>query len=122
MESAAKASDDDDRNDAVQQEEIRRRNAYPGATNSVGSIHQRQWFLSLDREESGFSRARTGADKGRWVRVTNSDGVASGFEPFFVMGRDVEKSVVTGRSAMDVMDDAGVKNYMGRKMWRPILE
>jgi len=102
---------------ADQDEQIRRNNAYPGATNTIGSIHQRQWFLSLDRVSSGFVR-----EAGRWVRKTSDDGMLEGFETFFVRGRDVERSVVTGRLAEDVMADEGVKGYMGRKMWRPITE
>ncbi|KAJ9498152.1 hypothetical protein H2202_006303 [Exophiala xenobiotica] len=34
--------------------QIRLNNAYPGATNSINSIHQRKWFLSLEREACGF--------------------------------------------------------------------
>lgn len=118
---AAVASDDESK-DAVEREEIRLSNAYPGATNSIGSIHQRNWFLSLDREASGFEKARHGPSRGRWMRKVQEDQSLGGFEPFIVMGRDVEKSVVTGRKAMDIMADAGVEQYMGRKMWRPIRE
>lgn len=118
----AAAASDDEAKDVLQREQIRVDNAYPGATNSIGSIHQRQWFLSLDREASGFVKATKGTDRGRWIREDNRDGTRSGFETFAVMGRDVERSVVTGRTAMDVMEDGGVKNYMGRKMWRPITE
>ncbi|KAM0719856.1 hypothetical protein Q7P37_003991 [Cladosporium fusiforme] len=92
---------------------IRANNAYTGAANTIGSVHQRHWFLSLDRKNSGFSKARSGDDVGRWV---------GGWDPFIVFGRDVERSVVTGRNADEVMADEGVERFMGRKMWRPITE
>lgn len=98
---AAAASDTEDTT-------IRQHNAYPGAHNSVGSVHQRRWFLSLARPQSGFRK-----QGGKWV---------DGFAPFFVRGRDVERSVVTGRTAGGVMEDEGVERFEGRKMWRPILE
>ncbi|KIX00445.1 uncharacterized protein Z518_10584 [Rhinocladiella mackenziei CBS 650.93] len=34
--------------------QVRHSNAYPGATNSINSIHQRRWYISLDRAASGF--------------------------------------------------------------------
>ncbi|KAK5131789.1 hypothetical protein LTR08_000544 [Meristemomyces frigidus] len=93
---------------------IRANNAYTGATNSIGSIHQRHWFVTLDRKYSGFHKARSGPDEGRWV--------GGPWEPFYVRGREVERSVVTGRSAEEVMADEGVQKFVGRKMWRPIME
>ncbi|KAK4551870.1 hypothetical protein LTR86_010866 [Recurvomyces mirabilis] len=111
---AAIASDGEAQNHNEEEDaRIRLNNAYPGAENTIGSIHQRHWFLTLDRRNSGFHKARSGPDVGRWV---------GGFEPFFVMGRDEERSVVTGRKADDVMSDEGVNAFVGRKMWRPIVE
>jgi len=118
---AALASDAEDGGDD-EDEAIRLNNAYPGATNSIGSIHQRQWFLTLDRISSGFVKARRGADAGRWERARREDGTVGGFETFIVRGREMERSVVTGRLAADVMDDEGITSYAGRKMWRPITE
>lgn len=89
---------------------IRANNAYTGATNSIGSVHQRHWFLTLDRRNSGF---RKDAATGRWEGPC---------EPFFVRGRDVERSVLTGRNADEVMKDEGVEKFVGRKMWRAIVE
>ncbi|KAI9810176.1 MAG: hypothetical protein M1827_006622 [Pycnora praestabilis] len=122
-------------------EEVRLTNAYPGATNTIGSIHQRRWYLSLDRANSGFDRTRDKHGKVRWVRKavtdsysadngTNERGVEKdgaedellGFEPFFVRGRDHEVSVITGRSADNVMADEGVEGFVGRKGWKPVLE
>ena len=130
---AAGASDAED-----QDETIRVTNAYPGASNTIGSIHQRQWFLSLDRLSSGFVKSRTGNDEGRWTRrladakVTERQhhgdrrgcevAETTGFDTFIVRGRDVERSVVTGRLAKDVYEDEGVSGYEGRKMWRPVVE
>ena len=101
--SVASADDDaalaSDVEDAETDSLIRTTNAYPGATNTIGSIHQRHWFLTLDRKYSGFSKARQGQDEGRWVGP---------WEAFFVLGREHERSIVTGRLADDVMADEGV--------------
>ncbi|KAK1716614.1 DNA polymerase ligase-domain-containing protein [Colletotrichum lupini] len=42
----------------VEDEFVRRTNAYRGAENSVGSVYQRRWYLSLDREACGFERRK----------------------------------------------------------------
>lgn len=107
-------------------EQVRLTNAYPGATNSIGSIHQRRWYLSMDRYASGFRPLpRELGNKGgrrEWVRRWE-DGKLLGFEPFFVMGRDVERSVVTGRRAEEVMADEGVEGgWVGRRGWRAVVE
>lgn len=108
--------------------EVRRTNAYPGAVNSIGSVHQRKWFLSLDREECGFARTRK---DGRvwWERQEAADGDREGSDPgqgrlqwpFYVRGPDHERSIVTGRLGVEVLRDEGVVGYVGRKGWRPIL-
>jgi hypothetical protein len=103
VDNAGIASDNED------EDTIRENNAYPGAINSIGSVHQRHWFLTLDRRQSGFKKAKNGEWIGSW-------------EPFFVRGRDHERSVVTRRNADEVMEDEGVEKFVGRKMWRPILE
>ncbi|KAL9095820.1 MAG: hypothetical protein Q9165_001817 [Trypethelium subeluteriae] len=131
---AGHASDDADegRNEA-EDRMIRATNAYPDATNSIGSVHQRRWVLTLDREASGFVRVRKGAERGRWARGRTPQGGGGGgggleeqreggWEPFYVCGREEERSVVTGRLAGEIMQDEGVEGYAGRKMWRPILE
>lgn len=92
---------------------IRANNAYNGSLNTIGSVHQRHWFLTLDRTASGFRKSRSGPDAGQWI---------GNWEPFFVMGRDYETSVITGRTADEVMADQGVEKFVGRKMWRPIVE
>lgn len=107
-------------------EEVRRTNAYPGAKNSIGSIHQRRWFLSMDRWASGFRPlgVEEGGGKGgrrRWVRRWEG-GRELGFESFFVRGREVERSVVTGRRAGEVMAYEGVEGFVGRKVWRAVIE
>lgn len=106
-------------------EEVRLTNAYPGATNSIGSIHQRRWYLSMDRYASGFrpSRKENRSKGGRrmWTRRREGERLL-GFEPFFVMGRETERSVVTGRTADEVMADGGVRDFVGRKGWRPVTE
>jgi hypothetical protein len=107
-EEAALASEVEDEDAA-----IRSNNAYTGSTNTIGSIHQRHWFLTLDRVNTGFHKARNGPDRGRWI---------GGSESFIVRGREVERSVVSGRSADEVMADADIKAFQGRKMWRPITE
>ncbi|KAI9797687.1 MAG: hypothetical protein M1833_005348 [Piccolia ochrophora] len=103
---------------AITDETIRLTNAYPGANNTIGSIHQRRWYLSLDRTNSGFVRTRTANGGVEWVKRSEEEG----FPPFFVRGRDVERSVVTGRGADEVMRDEGVEGFVGRKGWRAVME
>jgi hypothetical protein len=88
-------------------------NAYPGSINSIGSIHQRRWFMSLDRQSSGFVLSKSGSEKGTWVR--GEDG--GGFKPFYVRGKEFERSVVTGRLAREVESDEGVVGFVGRARW-----
>jgi len=124
----ASASDDN--------EIIRLHNAYPGATNSINSIHQRRWFLSLDRRASGFIPSPSGQKVfGRplWTRavvpdrtiattISSSSSSPTGFPKFAVLGRDHEISVVTGRMASDILADEGVQGYVPRPHWRPVTE
>lgn len=100
-------NEDDIDTDTDEDATTRLHNAYPGSTNSIGSIHQRHWFLMLDRRSSGFLPSQ-----GKWQR----DGDA-GFEPFLVRGRDYERSVVTGRLAREVEADEAVEGYVGRAGW-----
>lgn len=95
-------------------------NAYPGAVNSIGSIHQRRWFITLDRTNSGF--VRDGKSK-TWKRKPppSPDQDALGFEPFYVYGPEFERSVVTGRTGNDVLNDENVKGFTPRRGWRPVL-
>lgn len=95
-------------------------NAYPGAVNSIGSIHQRRWFITLDRTNSGFFR--DGKSK-TWKRKPPSspDQDALGFEPFYVRGPEFERSVVTGRTGNDVLNDENVEGFTPRRGWRPVL-
>lgn len=121
---AAVASDDED-------EMIRANNAYPGATNDIGSIHQRRWYLSIDRKACGFEKQTAKSASGFistvWVRKTSDSspvdsgvGAALGFERFVVGGRDTERSVVTGRLGSEILADEGVVGYVPRGLWRPI--
>ena len=102
--------------------QIRLSNAYPGAINSIHSIHQRRWYLSLDRHSSGFARLAESDGAKRWVRRRDEEGRLGGFETFFVRGREVERSVVTGRMGGDVLGDEGVEGFVGRKGWRAVVE
>ncbi|GAD94012.1 conserved hypothetical protein [Paecilomyces variotii No. 5] len=119
---SASASDEEDID-----ERTRLTNAYPGAVNSVGSIHQRRWFITLDRLNSGFepaSTTRSGSGKKSWIRKGN-DGVNQellGFEPFYIRGPEVERSVVTGRLGKEVLEDEGVEGFTPRRGWKPVLE
>jgi DNA polymerase Ligase (LigD) len=104
-------------------ETIRLANAYPGATNDINSVHQRKWYLSMDRNSSGFYPVRDNRTGLRtWTRKTGPGGMLYGFEKFWVMGRDVERSVITGRLAKDIMEDEGVEGYVPRGLWRPVTE
>ena len=106
--------------DDEEDHEIRLNNAYTGSINSIGSIHQRTWYVSLDKESSGFQRRR-GKHGLSWER-RREEGMLLGFEPFFVRGRDGERSVVTGRLGKEVLADEGVLDYVSRAGWRPVLE
>lgn len=129
----------------LEDEEVRRTNAYPGATNSIGSVHQRRWYLSLDREASGFvKRRREGrtvwestdvrpaptarspqeAEEGEKEAKVDGDGAATPrlTYPFYVRGVEHERSVVTGRLGSEVLGDEGVVGYVGRKGWQAILK
>jgi hypothetical protein len=78
----------------------------------------------MDRENSGFEprRVSTGDGRSKRVWVRSSDGSElSGFEPFYVRGPEVERSVVTGRRGQDVLEDEGVEGFIGRKGWRAVL-
>ncbi|KAI1465516.1 DNA polymerase ligase-domain-containing protein [Daldinia caldariorum] len=128
----------------LEDEQVRRTNAYPGAENSIGSVHQRRWYLSLDREACGFvKRRRAGRvvwedkeeakEEGKEEVQGHADddddddgGGGSGSEnrlkfPFYVCGAELERSVVTGRTGADVLKDEGVVGHIGRKGWRPVL-
>jgi hypothetical protein len=104
--------DEDIDTDAEEDAQTRLTNAYPGSTNSVESVHQRRWFMLLDRASSGFVRD---IGTGLWVRNRTRDG--DGFESFLVRGRDFERSVVTGRLAKEVEEDEGVTGFVGRREW-----
>jgi hypothetical protein len=45
-----------------------------------------------------------------------------GFEPFFVLGTEVEQSVVTRRLAREVESDEAVEGFVGRVNWEPVLK
>lgn len=105
--------------------EIQRNNAYTGSYNTIGSIHQRRWWLSLDRGSSGFE-AKRGLDSSNpsrkaWVRKRTDDGLL-GFDPFYVRGPDFERSVVTGRLGSDVLNDEKVEGFVPRMRWMPVLK
>ncbi|KAI1743193.1 DNA polymerase ligase-domain-containing protein [Xylaria scruposa] len=129
----------------LEDEEVRRTNAYPGAINSIGSVHQRRWYLSLDREASGFvKRRREGrvvwesadahsegaagvrrkAVRGRNEKNSNQDEATTSrlAYPFYVRGVEHERSVVTGRLGSEVLKDEGVVGYIGRKGWQAVLK
>lgn len=103
--------------------QIQRNNAYPGSFNTIGSIHQRRWYLSLDRLNSGFEPPmRTKAKKWTPRQSGNNDGpLALGFEPFYVGGPEIERSIVTGRLAADVLEDEGVDDFVPRRGWRAVV-
>ncbi|KAF2476326.1 uncharacterized protein BDR25DRAFT_349421 [Lindgomyces ingoldianus] len=72
-------------------------NAYSGASNNIGSIHQRRGFV---------------LEKGMW-RV-EGDG---GFEPFYARRRNFERSIVTGRLAREVESNKGFERFAGWMGW-----
>lgn len=108
----ADASDDE-----AETSNISTTNAYPGATNSIGSVHQRNWFVLLDKTNSGLMKTKSGPDEGKWIAANGKS-----FKPFFVQGAEVERSVVTGRTSEEVMRDEGVEGFIARKRWRPVMD
>ncbi|EKV04309.1 hypothetical protein PDIG_16660 [Penicillium digitatum PHI26] len=102
--------------------EIQRNNAYPGSSNTIGSIHQRRWYLSLDRESSGFERTNKPRGlKEIGQKTWTPKSVGQGFEPFYVHGPVYEWSIVTARLGRDVLDDEAVEDFVPRRGWRPVL-
>ena len=115
--------------------EVRRTNAYPGASNTIGSVHQRKWFLSMDREASGFVKTRKG-NRVVWEKkigeytlkprdnIVDGNGSESSGRisyPFYVRGPEFERSVITGRLGNDILSDEGVTRFVNRKGWRPVV-
>jgi hypothetical protein len=116
----------------LEDEEVRRTNAYTGATNTIGSIHQRRWYLSMHRMSCGFAkRCKNGrtswepAGEPNSQEQENFDDVgndAARFTyPFYVRGPAEERSVVTGRQAKDIMRDEGVQGFVTRAFWKPVV-
>lgn len=106
--------------------QIQKNNAYPGSSNTIGSIHQRRWYLSLDRDNSGFEPKyyydeNSRSKKKTWVRRSLHKQGPCGFEPFYVYGPDIERSMVTNRRGCDVLQDEGVNDFLPRRGWRPVL-
>lgn len=101
--------------DSEEDFQTRSANAYPGSTNTIGSVHQRHWFLQLDRQNSGFDldKSHLPGGKKQWKRGSGG----RGFEAFIVRGRDYERSVVTGRLSREVESDEGLEGYVGRGGW-----
>lgn len=61
--------------------------------------------------------------KKRWIQNRDPDtGEVMGFEPFYVRGPEMERSVVTGRLGRDVLEDEGVQGFIPRRGWRAALE
>jgi len=99
--------------------EIRSQNAYTGSSNTIDSIHQRWWFLAMDKASCGLVRGKSADGKVTWT--AGNEGTKRAY-PFLVMGRDVETSVVTGRKAADVLEDEGVVGFVPRGGWRAAVD
>ncbi|PTB68833.1 hypothetical protein BBK36DRAFT_154634 [Trichoderma citrinoviride] len=104
-----------------QDAQVRLTNAYTGASNTIGSVYQRRWYLSLDRRASGFTEKRR-----RGGHADPLSGPEPGLcrlsYPFYVRGPQFERSVVTGRLAEDILRDEGVTGFVPRKGWTPVLK
>ncbi|KAK8184239.1 DNA polymerase ligase-domain-containing protein [Phyllosticta citribraziliensis] len=94
---------------------IRATNAYTGATNSIGSVHSRQWFVSMNKQLCGTASHLASRDR-------RDDGRENATATFLVCGPAVERSVVTGRLAADVVADEGVVGFVPRSGWRAIVD
>lgn len=121
----------------LEDEQVRRTNAYPGASNSIGSVHQRRWYLSLDRPACGFVEKKRGGrtvwelpeSEGSNVDEPGSDERTQGNQeparlrfPFRVRGPEYERSVVTGRRGDDVLRHEGVTGFVRRMGWAPVMD
>lgn len=116
----ANVSADDRELRELENDEIRRTNAYPGAENTIGSIHQRKWYLSLDRPACGFvERRRDGRTV--WEQPEPSKDAIRLSYPFYVRGRDYERSLLTGRLGQDILSDEGVVDFTPRMGWKPVV-
>ncbi|KJZ77314.1 hypothetical protein HIM_03038 [Hirsutella minnesotensis 3608] len=119
----------------LEDEQVRRTNAYPGASNTIGSVHQRRWYLSLDRAGCGFvkenrhGRVTWGLPNEATTTPVSQLPPEPGGEdtsrrlsfPFYVRGPDHEISVVTGRRGQDVLRDEHVTTFARRQGWAPVL-
>ncbi|KAF4951906.1 hypothetical protein FGADI_7128 [Fusarium gaditjirri] len=111
----------------LEDEEVRRTNAYPGASNTIGSVHQRRWYLSLDRPACGFVEKRT-KNRSVWELEDGTDiknkqsGNGRLSYPFYVRGPDHERSILTGRLGADIIQDEGVDKFIQRQGWKPVLK
>ncbi|KAF3073589.1 hypothetical protein CFAM422_003938 [Trichoderma lentiforme] len=112
-----------------QDAQVRLTNAYPGASNTIGSIHQRRWYLSLDRRACGFTEKRRRGRSSLWEPPpieespsTSEQGPLRLSFPFYVRGPQFEQSVVTGRRGEDVLRDEGVTTFIPRKGWMPVMK
>ncbi|KAF4339617.1 abc1 containing protein [Fusarium beomiforme] len=110
----------------LEDEEVRRTNAYPGASNTIGSVHQRRWYLSLDRPASGFVEKRVNGhsvwevEEGTESEIKERENGRLSY-PFYLRGVDHERSVLTGRRGADILKDEGVYGFIQRKGWKPVL-
>ncbi|KAM0222670.1 hypothetical protein ACHAPQ_002034 [Fusarium lateritium] len=111
----------------LEDEEVRRTNAYPGASNTISSVHQRRWYLSLDRSACGFVEKRTNG-RSIWQlqnsRELEDEETNNGrlSYPFHVCGSDHERSVVTGRHGAEILKHEDVDKFVPRKGWKPVLK
>lgn len=123
----------------LQQEEdaqVRLNNAYVGASNTIGSVYQRRWYLSLDRRACGFTEKKRHG-RSVWEKLLPdtapkdpSDDLEADVEesscrlsfPFYVCGPQFEQSVVTGRLGEEVLRDEGVTTFVPRKGWTPVMK
>ncbi|KAK4084574.1 uncharacterized protein Triagg1_1054 [Trichoderma aggressivum f. europaeum] len=111
-----------------QDAQVRLTNAYPGASNTIGSIHQRRWYLSLDRRACGFTEKRRRGRSSMWEPPSiespsaSEPGSSRLSFPFYVRGPPFEQSVVTGRRGEDVLRDQGVTTFIPRKGWMPVMK
>lgn len=124
-ESAVGVSADDRELRELEDQQVRLTNAYPGAINSIGSIHQRRWYLSMERLASGLVDRKDDhcvpwhIPETSHQRIPISNPRAS--IPFYVEGRDTERSIVTGRLGADILRDEGVQGFVSRMGWSAVL-
>jgi hypothetical protein len=73
----------------------------------------------MDKANCGFVKGKSKDGKVIW---SPKDEETRKKYPFYIRGREYERSVVTGRKAADVLEDEGVVGFVPRGGWKAALD